>query len=281
MPVAWVQIGYSIVEDNFWAKVNPPTTTVGFRFEGNSVFSNNTLTGGNGNDTITAKALKCSYVYGLGGNDSIVGSDAWACSLLDGGDGNDTIIGGNRADQIIGGAGNDRDYGGVADIKGDGGDDTIRFRGNGGDIFGGDGNDKINITNVAQRTNELSVDPGNGNDTLDLRGHNIVVYDSDGNDTIDLDALHSDITLQYDGGKIGRDTVRWFSHDKNDKVSLLAIEDNHDITLRFSNNINNPGDVWLEYRNQNLTILHVNAGASGNIHTHFYYSTIVQADIMI
>ncbi|TAN65811.1 MAG: hypothetical protein EPN17_15535 [Methylobacter sp.] len=56
---------------------------------------NDTLLGGNGNDSLT----------GLAGNDSLVGG--FGADTLDGGDGNDTLFGGLGADNLTGGSGND------------------------------------------------------------------------------------------------------------------------------------------------------------------------------
>ncbi len=43
----------------------------------------------------------------MGGDDTIIGSNANRCSWLDGGTGDDSIRGGNQADTIIGAQGDD------------------------------------------------------------------------------------------------------------------------------------------------------------------------------
>ena len=66
-----------------------------------------TLTGGAGADTLNAAAsTKAVTISGGAGNDTIAGSSTIG-STLTGGDGNDTITGGAGVDTITGGAGND------------------------------------------------------------------------------------------------------------------------------------------------------------------------------
>lgn len=67
-----------------------------------------TIKGGAGNDVLNASAAvtKTVNIDGGAGNDTITGS-ASKVNTLTGGDGNDTIVGGSAADTISGGAGND------------------------------------------------------------------------------------------------------------------------------------------------------------------------------
>ncbi|MGE5655582.1 MAG: calcium-binding protein [Actinomycetota bacterium] len=81
-------------------------------------------------------------VWGLGGNDTIIGS-ADSNERLFGNDGDDVIGGGNGNDILYGGKGNDRLDGNEGNdlVRGDSGDDLL-FGGPGNDVLrGGQGND--------------------------------------------------------------------------------------------------------------------------------------------
>ena len=62
--------------------------------------------GGNGVDTLTGLPNENNQLYGLGGNDVLVGGNR--DDYLEGGDGDDVITGGAGADALVGGAGVDR-----------------------------------------------------------------------------------------------------------------------------------------------------------------------------
>ncbi|WP_371157997.1 calcium-binding protein [Jannaschia sp. 2305UL9-9] len=115
-----------------------------------------TLSGGNGDDTITPGPTdsggdpfdtRGDLIEGRAGNDLITGSDLR--DTIVGGTGNDTITGGTTAadlsDLIISGDGNDMVDGGAGndELRGDGGDDVVSG-GTGADtIIGGAGDDTL------------------------------------------------------------------------------------------------------------------------------------------
>ena len=92
--------------------------------------------------------------YGLGGNDTILGSDG--NDALIGGNGHDTLRGGDGNDVLIGGAGNDW-------LSGGAGHDTITG-GSGNDIIrGGSGNDRLTGGDGGDR---FYFEPGEGKDVI-------------------------------------------------------------------------------------------------------------------
>ena len=99
-----------------------------------------------GNDVITGFTGWTNRIYGMAGDDNLVGGAL--DDLIDGGTGNDTLNGGAGADTLIGGTGNDTLYGGDGDniLIGGEGDDTLS--GQSGDdtyVFAkGAGVDRIN-----------------------------------------------------------------------------------------------------------------------------------------
>ncbi len=135
--------------------------------------------GGDGDrDVTTTTAFAAGLFYGLGGNDSLLGSGTAATGgpfagplMIDGGDGADKLTGGSAPDQLIGGGGNDTLTGGLGSdqLSGDAGND--RLRGGGGD-----------------ETFPLGSDPGA--DT---------VSGGPGTDTADYSAATSGVTVSLDG----------------------------------------------------------------------------------
>jgi Ca2+-binding RTX toxin-like protein len=74
------------------------------------------INGSNKNDIINIQALvgSNSIVYGLGGNDSVIGSNSVnKVDKIFGGDGNDYLVGGSGNDWLFGENGNDRLFGGI------------------------------------------------------------------------------------------------------------------------------------------------------------------------
>ncbi|OYU34569.1 calcium-binding protein [Novosphingobium sp. PASSN1] len=116
-------------------------------------------------DTITAGDLGFGDVYGMGGNDHLIGG--YYTVLLDGGDGADLIeLGaGSYGPVLRGGAGNDTINAvgsNGATAYGDAGDDHIEAT---GPTYGGTGNDKI----IAHETSGRGVMLGDeGNDTISV-----------------------------------------------------------------------------------------------------------------
>lgn len=100
--------------------------------------TSSTVTGTNGNDTITCPAgTTVTRIDGLAGNDTITGSNPTIAYTINGGDGNDTITSSAGNDTIDGGLGKDT-------ISGSAGNDTLIGSGADGSqdtLNGGDGTD--------------------------------------------------------------------------------------------------------------------------------------------
>lgn len=121
-------------------------------------FESANLTGGDGDNTLTATAFTGTgaiVLSGGGGNDTLLGT-ASCVNLLDGGDGDDSLKGGSLKDTLSGGSGNDSLLGmGDSDkLFGEDGDDTL---------LGGTGNDTLD---GGAGTGDLIVDTGNVHFTL-------------------------------------------------------------------------------------------------------------------
>jgi Ca2+-binding RTX toxin-like protein len=91
-----------------------------------------------------------TILYGLGGDDVLVGGDADAAvtganNFLDGGSGDDVVIGGASADDLLGEDGNDRLHGRSGDdlIFGDAGRDRLEGEDGNDYLRGGAGNDQL------------------------------------------------------------------------------------------------------------------------------------------
>lgn len=92
-----------------------------------------------------AEAVKAIQIYGLGGDDTIVGNPVDLGVYVHAGDGNDTVVASANADSITAAAGDDEIWGmeGNDWIDGNGGRDRI-YAGNGDDrAYGGNGNDTM------------------------------------------------------------------------------------------------------------------------------------------
>jgi Ca2+-binding RTX toxin-like protein len=178
-----------------------------------------TLTGGEGNDTITGTS-SADTINARGGNDIVYGMA-----------GNDTILGGTGQDSIYGGLGDDRivSDGWNSFIDGEDGNDTIvghgyLYGGSGddsfgavqgfglvqGNIFGGSGNDRV-FAGVYYNNN--LIDGGEGNDYLhaEVTWSNLAnpkIIGGSGDDAIilgtDMGPFVDDFSLTYrpeiDGG---------------------------------------------------------------------------------
>lgn len=95
---------------------------------------------GDNNDNVLS-ATESSSIKGLGGNDTIYGSNFY--DIIEGGTGNDVIYGNGGNDVVIGNEGSDKLYGGDGDdlIVGD---NLLTPAGAGNDtLFGGAGNDRL------------------------------------------------------------------------------------------------------------------------------------------
>ena len=149
------------------------------------------VTGGSGDDTLTAAS--------------------GVAATLNGGPGNDTLIGDSAADTLNGGAGNDtlRGKGGADTLNGDDGDDTFdeESAANGGDVMnGGAGTDTVDYS---ARTNDLTVtmDGAAANDGESGEGDNVKsdvenILCGSGNDTVTGNSLNNRID-----GAGGNDTL--------------------------------------------------------------------------
>jgi Ca2+-binding RTX toxin-like protein len=104
--------------------------------------------GGNFADTLITGNIGSEFVYGHGGDDSLVGGTG-SLQRLRGDSGNDTLIGGNGVQTYL--------YGGDGDDSIDGGDGTLRF------MYGEAGNDTL-VAQQAPTTTGFS--GGDGNDSL-------------------------------------------------------------------------------------------------------------------
>lgn len=108
---------------------------------------NLTVLRGNGTGNELANVIKGgtddSFIYGLGGNDTINGNEGE--DRLYGGDGNDVISGGSEIDNLFGEAGNDTLLGGADSdyLYGDIGDDILSGQSGSDVIVGGLGRDTL------------------------------------------------------------------------------------------------------------------------------------------
>lgn len=177
IPGATTEIGgQSEIEINFDLGGGSDTVKVNLtEFQDTLVFS----TGGmdvrnDGDQDITTAGVETLRVYGLGSGDTIDGSAyQWGKLYLYGGGGDDTLVGSpagdylygqDDGDGLMGGPGNDKLFGGAGNdgYFGDEGNDALwaDASSDGSDEFyGGDGTDTVNYS---KRTNPLTVTVGNG-----------------------------------------------------------------------------------------------------------------------
>ena len=167
-------------------------------------FESANLTGGAGNNTLTATTftgIGTVTLNGGGGNDTLLGA-ASRVNVLNGDDGNDSLKGGSLKDTLSGGIGNDSLLGmGDADkLFGQDGDDTL---------LGGTGSDTLD---GGTGTADLIVDSGNINFTLTnalLTGNGTDVVTGveaaqltggTSNNKLDASAFSGNVTLIGDAG---------------------------------------------------------------------------------
>jgi len=142
----------------------------------NGTGGNNTINGGNGDDTIN----------GLGGDDDLSGGNG--NDDIDGGSGDDDIDGGNGNDEIDGGTGND-------DIDGGNGNDEIHG-GDGNDVlYGGNGVDTLNGGAGNDR-----LFGENGDDYLTGGGGDDLIDGNNGFDTVYYSGLIKEYTFLASAG---------------------------------------------------------------------------------
>ncbi|OEZ96183.1 calcium-binding protein [Duganella sp. HH101] len=135
------------------------------------------ITGTAGDDTLTAPSDAGYKVYGLSGNDTLIGGSL--DDTLDGGEGDDALTGGAGNDVLIGGAGNDT-------LKGGSGNDIL-VGGKGNDVLTGEG---------GSDTYRLAI--GDGQDRI------VDAYTDNSTDVLEFTDLAStaDIVLRRQGGDL-------------------------------------------------------------------------------
>ena len=190
-------------------------------------------------DFITAEGLpERAYIYGYGGNDTLIGSDF-----------NDLILGYDGDDDLSGRGGNDNliGYAGADALRGESGDDNLQIDGNDVTVDGGEGRDRANARRSEQGvTIDLaagSIEIAYGSDfddfiTAEGLPERAYIYGYGGNDTL-IGSEFNDLILGYDGdddlsgrggndnliGHAGADAVRGESGDDNLQI------DGNDVTV--------------------------------------------------
>ncbi len=151
------------------------------------ISQNKTLSGGNGNDTISADIADENplLLRGFGGDDTLNGSDGG--ERLSGGSGNDTLNGDGGNDMLFGGSGDDMLHAGDGDDR----------------VFGGGGADQI--------------EGGSGQDTINANSGNDTVYGGADADLIrggyNDDILYGEAGSDGIFGQSGNDTLYGGSED--------------------------------------------------------------------
>jgi Ca2+-binding RTX toxin-like protein len=182
-------------------------------------WSNSTIYGGKGDDTVAMQAGVTSSLLVIGNE----GSD-----VLQTGTGNDTVVGGVGWDTIAIAGGNNLVYGDEMDGTGSGWD-IIEIGGGGSGsstVFAGAGNDQVEIGSDGNNI----VSSAAGNDTVDIIGNgNNSVGGSTGDDGISI--LGTGINtifggqgndlLEFDGG-IGFITAIGFGNEGDDTITVTS-----------------------------------------------------------
>jgi len=205
------------------------------------------LFGGAGNDVVTGGSGN-DRIFGQAGIDTLLGRGG--TDLLFGGSENDTVTGGDGDDQSFGEAGNDRlvwNPGDDTDLNEGGPDvDTVEVNGGNGTerfeastngsrarlarvdpapfsldigsteklvVNANGGDDKVDATNLAAASVELTVDGGLGNDSINGGSGNDVLLGGDGDDVVN-GRRGNDFALLG----AGNDSFAWNVGDGNDVV---------------------------------------------------------------
>jgi len=175
-----------------------------------------TLSGTEGNDSITTRYGNRVIIDGLDGDDYLAGADL--NDVLRGGDGNDTLSGGAGNDLLDGGPGNDTLYGGA-------GDDTFIYgRGYGNDLIydnasSGGGYDTVEFTEglTADSFEYLS----------DNRTANLILRIKDTGETLTFDRWFYGSAYQLECLRFSDGTTLTPSDIANQGVTITGTE-NHD-----------------------------------------------------
>ncbi len=157
--------------------------------------------GGELNDTITTTTdAHFSYIYGMGGDDTITNTTcSWV--TIDGGDGNDTIT-----------------CNGIKSI-----------------LLGGNGNDTINSNSYGN-----SIDCGAGDDNVTLKGNtysNTIYGGGSGNNTLTTNNATMDKNLIYGFGSLDNSNVAKFAYNETKNIEINGI--NYSIKNTLGNNHSN------------------------------------------
>lgn len=176
------------------------------------------LTGGNGNDTISAAAFGGNATLNGGnGADLLTGSSQ--ADSLNGGAGNDTLLAGDGDDSLTGGAGNDS-------LNGEGGQDTLTELITGKAVL-------TNIKLTGQGTDKLAsieridLTGNSGNNLIDASRYtlgDVTLRGGDGNDTL-LGGAGNDL---LEGG-VGTDTVKQMSYSDQTLTDGLLTGNGDDV----------------------------------------------------
>jgi len=166
------------------------------------------LFGGDSNNVIDVSAYPFyTQLYGLGGDDLLIGGEGR--SVILGSDGDDTIIGNGGDDVLRGSAGADSLVGGAGDdrLLGQGGSrDTLRGGEGDDSLDGGAGNDiifELALTDSGNYTIEDRRLTGLGNDTV-KNVERVRLDAGDGDNLIDGSAFTGDLIID---ARAGNDTV--------------------------------------------------------------------------
>jgi Ca2+-binding RTX toxin-like protein/pimeloyl-ACP methyl ester carboxylesterase len=188
-----------------------------------------TISGTEGNDSITTRSGDRVMMDGLGGHDYLAGADL--NDVLRGGAGNDTLSGGAGNDVLDGGAGNDTLYGWA-------GDDTFMYgRGHGNDLIydnasAGSGYDTVEFTaDLTKDSFEF---------LSDSYGTNLVLRIKDTRETLTLDKWFYGNNYQLESLKFSDGSVLTPSEISNRGVSITGTEKNESLFGRngYRYNIN-------------------------------------------
>ena len=162
------------------------------------------VNGSNKNDYIDIGAFagQRSNVFGLGGNDYIIGSNSANClDGISGGDGNDCLLGGDGKDSLVGGNGNDQ-------LNGGKGFD---------DLYGGLGSDILSDPDLA-----FWSAGGGGLDTIRINGITYVVNDNyTPNDNNSAERIGTIAVINDKTGDKTTYTGKFFNGNQNERINVL------------------------------------------------------------
>jgi hypothetical protein len=202
----------------------------------NGTAGDNTLNGGNEDDTLLGRAGD-DVLNGRSGDDVLRGGSG--DDVLNGGSGDDILRGGSGDDVLNGGSGDDILRGGSGDdeLNGGSGDDQL-FGGSGDDeLNGGSGDDVLrggtgdDVLNGGSGDDELF--GGAGDDVLNGGSGDDVLAGGAGDDILNTGS--GDDTIVF-SGEFGSDTIIDLSpHDRIDLTAFQDITDVNQLTITEEN----------------------------------------------